>query len=185
VAALIALALMGIAFLGLRACTRQMEKPVVHTINDPTDANTVWRADTPLSHAEAIAKGKCPIPLPSEASHIQYVDFYDYGFMRCVRFEACIEVCRSHAAELMRTFNQRMQATHYDLRVPVQSRPLDRAATASMAHFVREEVAEAARAAWFDPDKIAHGEMWGRQDSHTPLVFIDLGRGVFYCLQTD
>ena len=176
---------MGIAFLGLRACAKHLERPVVHTINGPTDANTVWRADTPLSQAEAVANGKCPIPLPSDASHIQYVDFYDYGFMRCVRFEASIEVCRLHAAKVMEAFNRQMQASHNDLRVAVQSRPLDRAATASMAHFVRGEVAEAARAAWFDPDKIAHGEMWGRQDSHTPLVFIDLGRGVFYCLQTD
>lgn len=35
-----------------------------HTINNNSDANTIWRADTPLSLAEAEAIKKCPIPLP-------------------------------------------------------------------------------------------------------------------------
>ena len=182
---MLTLGLMSGAFLGLRACTRQMEQPVVHTINDPTDANTVWRADTPLSHAEAVANGKCPIPLPSEASRIQYVDFYEYGFMRYVRFEASVEVCRSHAAELMKAFNRQMQASHNELRVHVQSQPFDRASAKSAARIVREEIAEVARAAWFDPDTIVHGEAWGRRESHTPWVVIDTDRGVFYYLQTD
>ena len=185
VTALLALTLMGGAFLGLRVCTRQMEKPVVPTINDPNDANTVWRADTPLSHAEALAKGKCPIALPSEASHVQYVDFYDYGFMHCVCFEAPVAACRTHAATVMEAFNRQMQASHNDLRVDVQARPLDRDSAASAARLVREDVAEAARAAWFTPDTIVHGEVWGRRESHTPWVVIDTDKGVFYYLKTD
>ncbi len=77
IAAFIALALIGCGFFVMRACTKLMEKPVVHTINEPSDANTIWRADKPLSHAEALAQDKCPIPPPPEATNIQYVDFYN------------------------------------------------------------------------------------------------------------
>lgn len=185
IAALIALSMVCGVFLVVRSCARQMERPVVHTINAPTDANTVWRADAPLSYDEAVANGKVPMPLPKEATHIQYVDFYEYGFMHCVRFEAPVKICQAHAAEVMKAFNQRMQTSHNELRVAVQAQSLNRAELTESARLVREEIAEAARASWFDPDKIVHGEMWGRRGSHTPVVMIDTEKGVFYYLQTD
>jgi len=185
ITAFIALALIVCGFFVMRACSKSMERPFVHTINEPSDANTIWRADKPQSHAETLAQGKCPIPHPPEATHIQYVDFYNYGFMHCVRFEAPVSACQAHAAAVMKSFNQRMEASHNKTRVAVHAQPLNRASAVSAARFAREQVDDKARADWFAPDTIVHGEMWGRHDSHTPLVFIDTGKGVFYYLRTD
>jgi hypothetical protein len=185
IAAFIALALIGCGFFVMRACTKLMEKPVVHTINEPSDANTIWRADKPLSHAEALAQDKCPIPPPPEATNIQYVDFYNYGFMHCVRFEAPVSVCQAYAATVMKSFNQQMEASQNNTRVADHAQPLNRASAASAARFAQEQVEDTARADWFAPDTIVHGEMWGRHDSHTPLVLIDTDKGVFYYLRTD
>lgn len=188
VAAAIVLGLLACGYAGLVALTKsKVERPIKHTVNDPSDANTTWRSVKPLSHAEAVKAGRCPIPLPPEATNIQYVDFYPgyHGSTQYVRFEAPVETCRGHAAGLLKSYNQRMEAMHNDFRVEVHAKPFGRSTAEAVARLIREEEEETARVDWFDADAIVRGEMWGDHRSHAPLVLIDTDRGVFYYCISD
>lgn len=163
----------------LSACSQK--KPALQkvpvpkfTVNDPTDANTTWRTGKPLSYQEAIQNGHCPIPLPKEAKHIEFVDFYAGfgGFSQYVRFEAPIRICKEHAQQ-----NSKLNAE--SPLVQVTSLRLDPGRAQSVAQTAKTgEIVS--QAPWFDSDAIQNGEAWGRGDSHTPEIFIDLDRGVFY-----
>jgi hypothetical protein len=188
ITALLALSLLVVIYGVLKTITKSLERPVIHTINNEADANTIWRADIPLDFKEAEIQNKCPIPLPREATHIQYVNFYEYGgFMHCVRFEAQPSVCKAHAAHLIQRFNEQKKVADSSKAepLPVQPGPVDKGIATSMAHYVREDVEEQARAAWFVPESVAEGELWGRSGSHTPVIIIDTVNGVFYYLRTD
>lgn len=187
VAAAMILGLLACGYLAISTFVKwQLEKPVIHTVNDPTDANTTWRSVQPLSHAEAVKAGRCPIPLPQDAAEIQYVDFCGYGgFSRCVRFEAPVETCRAHAATVLTAFNQHLKAEHIDAGAVVSPIPFNKSTAESVAGFIREQEHKAARVDWFDADSILHGEMWGDHDSHMPLILIDTDRGVFYYFISD
>lgn len=156
-----------------------------YTVNDPKDPNTTWRTERPLTYAEAVSAGKCPIALPAGATNIQYVDFYaGYGgFAQFVRFEAAVEVCRDHARRLLQAHNANLTATN--LMVAVQSRAFDKSLAESLARHAKVAVEEVARAAWFDVDAIAQGETWGEHRNHRPLILIDTVRGVLYYSKTD
>ncbi|MGV3660088.1 MAG: hypothetical protein ACO1TE_07880 [Prosthecobacter sp.] len=183
VAAAILLALLAGGYIAIDIfVTWQLEKPVIHTVNDPRDPITIWRSMKPLSHAEAVETGKCPIPLPREAARIQYVDFtVGYGgFSRCVRFEAPVDICREHAAAVLKAYNQRMETAHNDSHLAVHASPLNKGTAESVATLMRDQGEEVARASWFDTDAIVHGEMWGKHGGHTPLVLIDTDKQVFY-----
>ena len=52
------------------------------------------------------------------------------------------------------------------------------------AHFAKTGEA-VSQASWFDSDTIQRGEAWGQGGSHSPLIFVDLERGVFYDLCGD
>lgn len=188
ITALIALGMLLVAYGLMSTITTSLERPAAHTINDITDANTIWRADIPLGFEEAVARKKCPVPLPQGARHIQYVDFYEYGgFVHCMRFEAPLSVCREHAAQLIQAFNARNNETQKSNQAPLPVRPipLDQSVSTAIGHYVRDQVEEAARASWFEPDKVTSGEMWGRSGSRTPMIIIDSDKGVFYYLRTD
>ncbi len=188
ITALLALGLLVVIYGVLMMITSSPEPPVIRTINNAADPNTIWRADIPLGLEEAETHQKCPIPLPREATQIQYVDFYDYGgFIHCVRFEAPPSVCRAHAAHLIREFNEQRREAYNSREesLPVLPGPLDKAVAASIGHFVREQIEEQSRAAWFAPDSVVEGELWGRFGSHTPIMIVDTVEGVFYYLQTD
>jgi hypothetical protein len=188
ITALLALGFLVVIYGVLKTITILLTPSSIHTINNDADANTIWRADIPINIKEAETHKKCPIPLPREATQIQFVDFYQYGgFMRCVRFEAQPSVCKAHAAHLIQEFNERKKEANNSKAepLPVQPGPLDKDVAASMGHYVREQMEEQARAAWFVPESVVEGELWGRSGSHTPIIVIDTIKGVFYYLHTD
>lgn len=173
----------GLACLILAGC-EEKSSPPRYTVNDPKDANTTWRTSSALSYQEAIANGRCPISLPKDAKNIQFVDFYAGfgGFARYVRFEAPAEVCREHARVVLNEHNSKV--TTESLRVRVVSEPLslDRAQATARSAKSGEVVSQAS---WFDSDAIQKGEACGDGHSHTPEIFVDLERGVFYYRCTD
>ena len=155
------------------------QTPPTYTVNDPSDANTTWRSVKPLNFEEEDAIGKCPIPLPPEATDIQYVDFYAGfgGFRRYVRFVAPLAVCQEHTAKLIAKHNT--EQTQASQRVEGDPKLLERLYGESLAASARR-VESVAQAQWFDTDKIQNGIVWGDNRSHTPVVVIDRDRNVLY-----
>lgn len=158
---------------------------IAYTVNDPKDPNTTWRTERPLTYAEAISAGKCPISLPEKASNIQYVDFYAgyTGFAQIVRFEAPVSVCREHARKVLETFNAYVKQE--SMKVSVHALAFDRSMAKSLSDEARWGMEDVARAPWFDTDAIRSGEIWGQNESHKPIILIDTDRGVFYFLLSD
>jgi len=156
-----------------------------YTINDPKDPNTTWRTEKPLTYAEAISFGHCPIALPKNATNIQYVDFYaGYGgFRTLVRFEAPVSTCREHAKKVLMTRNSIVTATNMKVRIGALA--LDKSIADSVASSARDGGEKVSRAPWFDADAIKNGEIWGEWGSHMPLILIDTNRGVFYYRLSD
>lgn len=169
----------GIFLLG--GCDSKPPK-VTYTVNDPKDPNTTWKSEKPLTYAEAISSGKCPLSLPDAATNIQYVNFYAgyTGFSTFIRFEAPVGVCRDHARKVLEAHNAGMGRTSPTLKVNVSASPFDQSMAKSLAQHAREGVEKVARAPWFDADAVRHGEIWGEHASSKPVILIDTNRGVFY-----
>jgi hypothetical protein len=172
------------ALLALTACGGK-PVPARYTVNDPTDANTTWKSEKPLTYSEAASAGKCPLALPSTATNIQYINFYAGfgGYSQFVRFEAPVEDCRNHARKVLEARNARM--TEASLRVSVAASPLAKSIAESLAREARQGVEEVARAPWFDADAIRNGEIWGERGSSKPIILIDTDRGIFYYSLSD
>jgi hypothetical protein len=164
------------------SCLSGCDTPPEYTINDPSDPNTAWRTMTPLSYAQAMANGHCPISLPKEARNIQFVDFYaGYGGLReFVRFEAPVQVCTAHAVTVINQFN----SWSASLRVNTTAYPIDLLEAKEQTREARE-FEPTSRAHWFDSDTIKNGRRWGSNSSHLPLIYVDLDRGIFYYTCTD
>lgn len=158
--------------------------PAQPSINNPQDANTTWRTVAPLDYQQAIAFGHCPISLPPEAKQVQFVDYYaGYGhFIQYVRFEAPLDVCRSHAKRIIKEHNANIRPASLQVLTDSQSFDLERARTFSSQAVSGEP---ASQAPWFDTGSILNGEAWGERGSHKPYMLIDVDRGFFYYLCSD
>ncbi len=169
--------------LALAGCSKPSK--IKYTVNDPKDPNTTWKTERPLTYAEAISFGHCPIALPGAATNIQYIDFYaGYGgFSQFVRFEAPVGICGEHAKKVLEACNRSQAGTN--LLVLVSASAFDKSTAKSLARWARERVEPEARAPWFDADEINHGEIFGENGSHKPIILVDTDRGVFYYSLSD
>jgi len=136
----------------------------------------VDRYATPLT-VEQARQEDCPIPLPDSARKVQFV--VASGGLQAleilVRFEAPVEVCKSHVQTVFEMNDLHKGFPRLD-RLLV---PLDRTPPPEVGDMV-------GKAPWFDIDKIAHGLKAGNGSvSYEPQFWVDEDRGAFYCKITD
>ena len=126
-------------------------------------------------HPVSVASAKdCPIPLPSAARRVEYGLYSEWiAYEAYVRFEAPVADCRLHALRLLTAYNK----ANPDHPVPTEFTPV----TEHPSLFASHEL----NLAWFDPQQIAHGSEAGAIGSHTPKIWIDESRGIFYYRLTD
>ncbi len=128
----------------------------------------------PMSVEEARSQN-CPIPLPVSAHSISFAEASGgmQAFEVYVRFEAPADVCRAHAQTVADTWARQDNLPPYVVALsPITSPP------------ELENQSMIGNAAWFDKEKIVHGETGGG-GSHQPEFWIDDDRGIFYCRITD
>ena len=119
----------------------------------------------------------CPIPLPDSARKVQFV--VASGGLQAleilVRFEAPVDVCKSHVQTVF-------EANARKMGFPLHALPL-----VPLDHTPSPEAGDmVGQAPWFDIDKIEHGIKAGNGTaSFEPQFWIDADRGVFYCKITD
>lgn len=135
----------------------------------------IVRTDHPLTLAEV--KGS-RFPFPTTARNIQFAEYQEFiAYEYVIRFEAPKEDC-------LATVSKAVEAFHSSLLRP------DALAELSKIHPITSERHHLNRVAdvpvpWFDPEKISEGVEAGGDGSHTPKIWIDTARGVFYFQYTD
>ena len=132
------------------------------------------RYDTPLSYAQAIKEKDIDIPLPQSRRNINYAMYGDWqAYQRFVRFEAPVEDCIHHIDIVLAWDDKLYKRTSSYPRMTVSgAEPHDGDRTMG-------------RIPWFDVDKIRHGIYTGKASSHTPEIWVDTDRGIFYFFETD
>ncbi len=132
---------------------------------------------TPLTVEQARQLG-CPIPLPDSARNIQFV-VASGGLVALeilVRFEAPVDVCKSHVQVAFDAWAKQTQRPLHPLPlVPLDYTPPP------------EDKDMVGKAPWFDVDKIERGLKAGNGTgtSYETQFWIDDDRGIFYCKITD
>jgi hypothetical protein len=132
------------------------------------------RYDKPLSYAQAIREKDIAFPLPPSSHNINYAMYADWqAYQRLVRFEAPMEDCIRHIDVVLAWHAKMHKWTSSYPRVEVTSVEQHGGDT------------EMGATPWFDVDKIRHGIYTGKNSSHTPEIWVDTDRGVFYYCETD
>ena len=132
------------------------------------------RFDTPISYAQAIKEDDIDFPLPAASHNINYAMYGDWqAYQRFVRFEAPVEDCIRHI-DVVLAWNDKMYKR-------ISSYP--RIEVASVEPHRGDSMM--GPVPWFDVDKIRHGIYVGKASSHTPEIWVDRDRGVFYFYETD
>lgn len=153
---------MSAAFFGLTAC----------------GPDYVKRYDKPLTYAQAIKEKDMDFPLPASSRNIYYGMYADWqAYTRLVRFEAPVEDCLKHIDTVIAWNDKIYGRTSSYPRVPV-------------THVDSVGAAWLDKTEWFDPEKLKRGIYVGESsghtpESHTPEIWVDLDRGVFYFKETD
>jgi len=133
----------------------------------------VRRADVILSaipQSRAEAQGGCPIPLPETASNIQYA-VWSFGevVQSWTRFEAPTADCLAHAESMVRPFRNR--DGYAVTMIPIAED------TGVLCVLDPTEV----DLSWFADCQTATGLIFRVTGGRAPVIWVDTGRGVFYC----
>ena len=116
------------------------------------------------------AREDMDLPLPDGAKSIlyaQYSRWIAYEFI--LKFEAPLEVCKSHALALLRRHNEDKRIDP----VPVELRPFAPTPDSTPKKWVLD-------VPWFDVHNIKNGFVGGDSGSSLPMIWIDAERGIFY-----
>lgn len=134
---------------------------------------TAFALSEPVSLEDA--RQQLSIPLPDGAANIlygQYAELSAHEFV--LRFEAPVEVCKSHAEVLINRHNRDNPGS----RVSGELREITEPPPTILAQ-------PPLNITWFDIDNIRNGVVTGEVGSHQPRIWIDTERGVFYYIVTD
>jgi hypothetical protein len=128
------------------------------------------RYDQPMSYLQATNAG-FDFPLPASSHNVRFyyhTEWLEYEFV--VRFEAPTEDCIKQIPIVLawddKTYNR--TSSYPVINVTNVERQTD-------INDIK----------WFDADKITNGVYTGENGSHTPQIWIDRDRGVFYFWETD
>jgi len=112
-------------------------------------------------------------PLPSSSHDIYYGMFAEWQEYTCiVCFEAPVEDCIKHIATVLAWDDGVYHRTSSYPRLSVTNVETDDAACLKPAK-------------WFTYQEIAHGIYSGTNASHSPQIWVDVDKGVFYFRETD
>lgn len=133
----------------------------------------VVRFDKPLTFAEAVKNPDIDFPFPASSSEIYYGMYADWqAYTRIVRFKAPVADCVSHIDAVI-AWDEHMSHSKFSYpRIKVSR--IDHQGAGCL------EPAE-----WFTPETIKDGLYEGKDSSHTPQVWVDLDKGIFYFKETD
>jgi hypothetical protein len=146
--------------------------------------DAIVQTSAPLTLAQA---NRCPIDLPPEASNIQYKRWSCWvGLDEYVRFEAPPGICVAHAATVFAAWREGSNpgTTTHPLSPTLSPTSAATLSTSTkpgrISSTKRRSGPEPTCPSWFDPENISHGLASVNEVSHTPSIWIDLDRGVFY-----
>lgn len=133
----------------------------------------IRKADVVLSitpQAVDEARAGCPIPLPDSAHKVQYA-VWSFGEVTqsWVRFEAPVPDCLAHAERMVQPFRDRDGYA-------VTTTPIVED-TGVLCVLDPTEV----NLTWFEECQKAPGTIFRVSGGRAPVIWVDTGRGVFYC----
>lgn len=134
---------------------------------------TVIRFDKPLTYAEASTNKDIDFPFPASSHDIYYGFYADWqAYTRIARFEAPVQDC-IHQIDTVVAWDNRIYHR-----------------TSSYPHITITNVAPQGAgwlksASWFTPETITNGIYAGLDSSHTPQIWVDTNRGIFYFMEND
>jgi hypothetical protein len=132
----------------------------------------------PLTVEEA--RQKLTFLLPDSAKNVQFASYREWvAALDFIRFEAPVEDCCAIAQKIIAQHN----TENPDRRVQ-GLRPLDRT-DRNKDQPMLQSTTSPLSVPWFDPQSIRKGFVAGETHSHTPSIWIDAERGVFYYQYTD
>jgi hypothetical protein len=165
--------LIGIAFfLALR----------VSSIGVVTTTPTIYQSDQPETVEQARQRLARVLPLPDSAKKVQYALYYEWiAVTELVRFEAPVEDCCAIAKQIVDQHNAKQPRGSWQMPGlrPIVPDGQDRDRPTRVSDMPELS------APWFAPDTIRKGLVAGANGSHTPAMWIDSERGVFYYQYTD
>ena len=144
-------------------------------VYDGPPGNFVTKVDSPISLEQA--REEVPLPLPDEASDIYYSHFrYFMAYDFKVKFNAPLEVCKSHAMDIIQKYNE--NKNDWDRPVALEfiviSEPLSQSQDS-------EDTYPPLNITWFDTYNIENGLEIG----DNPTIWIDTDRNIFYYSASD
>jgi len=133
----------------------------------------VKRYDKPLTYAQAAKEKDIDFPLPASSHHIYYAMYADWqAYTRIVRFQAPVDDCIKHMAT----------AVAWDDKIYSRTSSYPRLTISSVAPVGTGYLDPVP---WFTPHSIVNGLYTGAKESHTPEIWVDLDRGIFYFMEMD
>jgi hypothetical protein len=133
----------------------------------------VKRYDKPLTYAQAAKEREIDFPLPASSHDIYYGMYADWqAYTLVVRFEAPVDDCIKHMATAVAWNDKVYKRTSSYPRVSVTN-----------VDYVNAGGLDPVP--WFTPHTITHGLFTGTNSSHTPEIWVDLDKGIFYFKETD
>ena len=136
--------------------------------------NFVTKVDSPISLEQA--RKELKLPLPDEATDIYYAHYHQMiSYMFMVKFSAPLDVCKSHALDIIQRFNENNPDLHINLEFSAIAEPP--AGDGNLAPPLN--------VTWFDTHNIKNGFMIAGNGLSQPSIWIDADRNLFYYSLTD
>jgi hypothetical protein len=134
-----------------------------------THGETTIRYDKPMSYMDATNAG-FDFPLPTSSHNVRFYYFADWqAYEFAVRFEAPVEDC----------------VKQIPIVLAWDDKTYNRTSSYPVINVTNVERQGEGHVTWFDTDKITNGIYTGVDGSHTPQIWIDRDKGVFYFWETD
>jgi hypothetical protein len=133
----------------------------------------VKRYDKPLTYSQAIKEKDIDFPLPASSHDIYYGAYADWqASTLVVRFTAPTQDCIKQIETVIAWDDKIYSRTSSYPRVTITNvEPVDAGWLGSVS--------------WFTPNAITNGIYTGTNSSHTPEIWIDLDKGIFYFKSED
>jgi len=133
----------------------------------------VKQYDKPLTYGEFVKKKDVDFPVPPSSQDIYYGIYEDWqAFTLIVRFQAPVQDCLSEIDTVIA----------YDDKIYTRTSSYPRITVTNVA----PQCAGCLNSAtWFTPNTISNGIYAGQDSSHTPQIWVDLDKGIFYFMETD
>lgn len=134
----------------------------------------VTKVDAPIPLEQA--REELKFPLPDEATDIYYAHYHQMiSYMFVVKFSAPLEVCKSHAIEIIQSFNENNPDRQINLEFLAITEP----------QVGDGDLGPLLNVTWFDTHDIKNGLMIGAMGAMQPMIWIDADRNILYYSMID